>query len=331
MPTAPSNTILTGDALEWLRTLPDESVDCAITSPPYWGLRRYSASSKEIGLEPTLDAYLLGMVAIFDQVRRVLNRRGTLWLNMGDSYAGGRNGDIGATSLRGSKRNMQAVREAQVAIGDARRTCLPRKSLIGLSWRVAFALQASGWILRSEIVWHKPNATPEACRDRPTRDHEQIFLFSKASRYHYDADAIRQPCSPNTHGRGYGATPKESANTEGSRQNASFSLATKGRVETRNKRSVWTVATRPFRGAHFATFPEALIRDCVLAGCPKDGLILDPFFGAGTVGVTAARLGRRFVGIELVASYAEMAARRIEHETQTPTTLINTNVKATCV
>ena len=234
-------TLLLGDAATVLRELPERSAQCVVTSPPYWGLRDYGIG-EQLGLEATPDEYVAKMVTVFREVRRVLRDAGTLWLNLGDSY------------------------------GDA-------KQLQGIPWRVAFALQADGWYLRRDRIWHKPNPMPDSVTDRCTKAHEYIFLLSKSPRYYYNAEAIAEP-----------------AQCAG---------------DPRNKRSVWTVTTKPFSGAHFATFPPDLIEPCIKAGCPKDGTVLDPFGGAGTTGMVAARLGRNAVLLELNAGYAEMAHARL--------------------
>jgi DNA modification methylase len=189
---------------------------------------------------------------------------------------------------------------------------LKNKNLIGMPWRVAFALQDAGWYLRSEIIWHKPNPLPESVRDRPAKSHEQIFLLSKSAHYWYDADAVRQPVTGNAHPRGNGVNPKSRMNATYCRQNGSFSAAVSGLVPSRNLRDVWTVPTRGYVGAHFATFPPDLIRPCILAGCPVGGAVLDPFAGAGTTGLVALEEGRQFVGIELNPDYVQLARDRLE-------------------
>lgn len=268
-------SILEGDCRERLRDLPDDSVHCVVTSPPYWALRDYGVE-QQIGLEDSVDAWVAEMVAVFDEVRRVLRPDGTLWLNLGDSYAGNGGGDpysgFNSRCSRAEGRGKQdAVRGAYPC--TSRRTAgLDSKALLGQPWRVAFALQAAGWILRSEIIWHKPTPMPESVTDRPTKAHETIFLFSKSPRYFYDAEAIREKTTGNAGmRRADGApSPKQAANGAG--------YNTPGRgmsgnvpLSTRNARSVWTIKAQPFPEAHFATFPEALPRRCILAGTSAHG------------------------------------------------------------
>ena len=309
-------TILHGDCRDVLKTLPDESVHCVVTSPPYFGLRDYGVDG-QIGLEPTPDAFVAEMVAVFREVRRVLKDDGTLWLNLGDSYAGA--GTIGrndttpeALARRAEKYGTGTGAGSAVGSHGTRKpaTGLKPKDLIGIPWRVAFALQADGWWLRQDIIWSKPNPMPESVTDRCTKAHEYLFLMAKSERYFYDADAVKEPSV-------IGATVVESQTVgEKHRQGTRFSGANGHNLGecdgTRNKRSVWTVATQPYSGAHFATFPPALIEPCILAGCPKDGTVLDPFSGAGTSGLVADRLGRNAILIELNPEYAAMAERRIK-------------------
>ncbi len=332
--------IIIGDAREQLRLLPDESVHCCVTSPPYFGLRDYGVAG-QIGLEPTPDEFVIELVAVFREVRRVLRNDGTLWLNLGDSYA--RSDKKGGSGFGGKNQNY---------LGDNySRACadvppgLKAKDLIGIPWMVAFALRADGWYLRRDIIWHKLNPMPESVRDRPTTAHEYLFLLSKSERYFYDADAIMEASSPDSHaraargrsddhkwadgglgnqtiakkspyaGRIPGVNPKAaSAPVDGprSRQNASFSAAVADLVPMRNKRSVWATTAEPFSEAHFATFPPALIEPCIMAGCPIGGTVLDPFGGAGTTGLVADRLQRHSILIELNPAYAAIARRRID-------------------
>jgi DNA modification methylase len=310
--------------------LRDGCVNCCVTSPPYWGLRDYGVSG-QLGLEPTPDAYVANLVAVFREVRRVLRDDGTVWLNLGDSYAG--SGMTGGTASKDGG----AARVARMFHGNRRDTVqgLAQKQLIGIPWRVAFALQADGWYLRSDIIWSKPNPMPESVRDRPTRAHEYIFLLTKSERYWYDAAAIREPYAPSTltefdapyNGeatKDYAAAGVQNPSSikrritdkqrGHSRRHAGFndrwdsmSKAEQGRNGA-NKRTVWTIGTHPFPEAHFATFPEKLIEPCILAGCPMGGLVLDPFIGSGTTGVVASRLGRRWVGCDL--TYFDISKRR---------------------
>ncbi|SKB32195.1 DNA-methyltransferase [Sphingopyxis flava] len=333
--------IIIGDAREQLKGLSDCSVQTCVTSPPYFGLRDYGVDG-QMGLEATPDEFVAGMVDLFREVRRVLRDDGTLWLNLGDSYAGSGRG-IGdtKTSNKGNATSRD-MHDRMVEAGSIGRFWvkppqgLKQKDLIGIPWRVAFALQADGWYLRQDIIWSKPNPMPESVRDRCTKAHEYIFLLSKGPKYYYDQDAILEPVSPNTHARvsqdvinqvgsarahAGGKTngnmkavvrnPKQAQPGSGIKNNSSFADAVCLPVSERNKRSVWTVATQPFKGAHFATFPPALIEPCILAGSPVGGMVLDPFGGAGTTGLVANRLGRNATLIELNPEYAEMARRRI--------------------
>jgi DNA modification methylase len=402
-----------GDCRELMAQLPDESVDCVVTSPPYWALRDYGLPSlvwggdgqcdhrwgevvsvhrggppgngvmraggrsvvaeqekvKDIdagvfceacgawrghlGLEPTPQLFVAHLVVVGRAIWRVLRPSGTLWLNLGDTYAssaGGydANGSRGESSwpsigtktmsavLKGARRT-RALRDgshsgkhtgmsAQGSMAQPSRLPLPGlkpKDLIGIPWRVAFALQADGWWLRSDIVWAKPNPMPESVTDRPTKAHEYLFLLTKSPSYAYDADAIKEPASDSSHPRGSGVNPKAGKN-EGTgdrrkdgvnerwrvKQNASFSAAVRGTVESRNKRSIWTIPTEPTPDAHFATFPRKLVEPCILAGCPAGGVVLDPFGGSGTVGRVAEDLGRRWLLFDLNPSYAQIAHRK---------------------
>lgn len=302
--------IRTGDCLEVLRTMPAQSVHCCITSPPYFGLRDYGVDG-QIGLEQTPAEFVAKLVEVFREVRRALRDDGTLWLNLGDSYAndgkwGGSSGGKHASALYGN-----------TGIGRAKvQTGLKPKDLIGIPWRVAFALQDDGWYLRQDIIWHKPNPMPESVRDRCTKAHEYLFLLSKSERYYFDADAIKEPAV-------YGGTQPSAKRGEFNGKTSAIAgrEAFRAVVPTRNRRSVWTVATQPFRGAHFATFPPTLIEPCVLAGCPVGGVVLDPFGGAGTTGVVAKQQGRSAVLIELNPEYARMASKRIRNACAQPSLL----------
>jgi DNA modification methylase len=311
---------LVGDVREQLPTLPAGIAQTCVTSPPYWGLRDYGVAG-QIGLEESPEAYIAELVNVFRDVRRTLASDGTLWLNLGDSYTdGGRGDDIGST-LEGTRRNQRESRRSRVREGR-RPFGLGRKQLVGMPWRVAFALQADGWILRSDIVWHKPNPMPESVNDRPTKAHEYVFLFAKSTRYFYDAAAIKEPVSGTAHARGVsgigpkavGVNSRENVDRVPRRrvkQNESMQSAIRGLVTERNKRSVWTVGSEPYRGAHFATFPPSLIEPCILAGSRPNDTVLDPFGGAGTTGLVADRLGRDAILIELNPAYAQLSRDRI--------------------
>lgn len=300
-----------GDTLGVLRRLNEESVQCVVTSPPYWGLRDYGVEG-QLGLERTPEEYVEKLMEVFREVRRVLQSDGTLWLNLGDSY-NAYNGGAGPGSRLSGNQTEQRPKLA-TGYGLQCKTLKP-KDLIGIPWRVAFALQADGWYLRSDIIWAKPNPMPESVTDRPTKAHEYLFLLTKSQRYHYDGDAIREPHTskdrpPGNKSRIYvDRDPMHSA-THKRRPELAKSYNENGR----NRRTVWTIPTQPYPEAHFATFPKKLVEPCVKAGCPKDGLVLDPFAGSGTVGVVALGLGRRFVGIELNPEYVEIATRRIEED-----------------
>ncbi len=310
--------VLDGDCRELLATLPAESVQTCVTSPPYFGLRDYGVAG-QIGLEPTPDAFVAEMVAVFREVRRVLRDDGTLWLNLGDSYSG--SGPSGASyQSKTTKEREGKARDGAFAVSKtlsargltyAEKKPIPAhglkaKDLIGIPWRVAFALQADGWYLRSDIIWHKPNPMPESVTDRPTKSHEYLFLLAKSERYYYDADAIAEPSA---HPHLVGKSQKVNYADDSAMRNDGNRVVI--RTAERNRRTVWTVATQPYSGAHFATFPPALIEPCILAGSARGDTVLDPFGGAGTTGLVADRLGRDAILCELNPTYAEMARRRI--------------------
>jgi len=352
--------ILIGDARQKLKELPDKSVQCVVTSPPYWGLRDYGTASwdggdpscdhlppneapnshkmtsgqktshagrfagpncfkcgarrvdSQIGLERTPDEYVAEMVAVFSEIRRVLADDGVLWLNLGDSYAG--------NNSRASNNGRAGFGTEREGVFTKTGEGLKDKDLVGIPWRVAFALQADGWWLRQDIIWHKPNPMPESVTDRCTKAHEYMFMLTKSAKYYFDHEAIkergamvagdsagsRQRDTRNTHGLGGGNDGLNAAKAKLAQE-----LADKG-YNTRNRRSVWTVPTRPFKGAHFATFPPQLIEPCILATSREGDTVLDPFFGAGTTGLVAQQHGRKWIGCELNREYAEMASKRIK-------------------
>ena len=297
--------LVAGDCRAVLPTLDAESVNCIVTSPPYWGLRDYGHGD-QIGLEKTPEAYVSELVAVFREVRRVLRADGTLWLNLGDSYAAGcMTGRQGSNSSTG--RN---VGQAEGTRLPARRAPdgLKPKDLVGIPWRVAFALQADGWYLRSDIIWHKPNPMPESVTDRPTKAHEYVFLLTKSARYWYDLEAVREPVSPFNEGAVSVAPHGEHVAEMGHRKQEIRRYA---EIKGANARTVWTIATQPYPEAHFATFPPALARRCILAGCPVGGTVLDPFSGSGTTGAVCVEEGRDFVGIELNPAYVGLAEKRL--------------------
>jgi DNA modification methylase len=309
--------IVEGDARERLRELPERSVQACITSPPYFGLRDYGVDG-QIGLEDRVDAYVDALVAVFGEVRRVLRDDGMLWLNLGDSYAG----SGGAQGRRTGEGGMSAGQVAHhpkraSGTGQLRAAGVKPKDLYGIPWTVAFALRSDGWYLRSEIIWAKPSPMPESVRDRPTRSHEQVFLLSKSRRYYYDADAIREPAvSLDPAHRSFRPSAIALADSTGRREYSGKhpTSAKTVRRNGRNKRSVWTIPARPFKGAHFATFPPDLVRPMILATTTTTGnrsTVLDPFAGAATTGLEAVRLGRSFVGIELNPDYAKLGRQRV--------------------
>ncbi len=310
-------TIRHGDCREVLLTLPEKSVHCCVTSPPYFGLRDYGHAG-QIGLEATPDAFVAEMVAVFREVRRVLRDDGTLWLNLGDSYGAvggdthsGFNARYSGTGLDGGKQAATG-KNAQAAGAREINTGLRPKNLLGIPWRVAFALQADGWYLRQDIIWSKPNPMPESVTDRCTKAHEYIFLMSKSARYYYDQDSIREAISESTLDRWKGIPKKIRPDGLPTQAIIPGEQTCGVNPDGRNKRSVWEVTTQPFSEAHFATFPPDLIEPCIKAGCPEGGTVLDPFGGAGTTGLVADRLKRDAILIELNPEYAAMAQRRIE-------------------
>ena len=309
--------IIQGDCIEGMKQIPDESVHCVVTSPPYYGLRDYGVDG-QIGLEETPEAYVERLVDVFREVRRILRKDGTVWLNLGDTYVsnpGDRN-KVGGFQAKPEKARLSA--ESAMSFNKHGRGFKP-KDLIGIPWRVAFALQADGWWLRQDIIWHKPNPMPESVTDRCTKSHEYIFLLTKSERYYYDAEAIKeqgvmvlgdstgsnQRDTQETHGLGGGNSGINKA-----KQKLAQELREKG-YSTRNKRSVWTVNTQPYPEAHFAVYPIKLIEPCILAGSPVGGVVFDPFTGSGTTAFVALTHNRRFVGTELNPEYVKLAEKRL--------------------
>jgi DNA modification methylase len=317
--------ILIGDVREQLKQLADQSVNCVVTSPPYWGLRDYG-NDGQIGLEQEPEDFINELVSVFREVKRVLRDDGTLWLNIGDSYSGSGKGTAGNLGKKHNERHLEHKTGGLIPMGTK------PKDLVGIPWMLAFALRADGWYLRQDIIWHKPNPMPESVRDRCTKAHEYIFLLSKSPKYYFDIEAMKEPAKYPFDNRAARADSRAgtSMNSVGGKTGIRFGgnkygdsddpkHATKSGNEyvatgTRNKRSVWSVTTRPFKGAHFATFPPALIEPCILAGCPEGGTVLDPFFGAGTTGLVAQRHNRKWIGCELNPEYAAIAQARIESE-----------------
>ena len=304
--------ILIGDCRNLLREMPDQSVHTCVTSPPYFGLRDYGMDD-QIGLEQTPEAFVAEMVAVFREVKRVLRDDGTLWLNLGDSYASYRDGKATPDTTRGDSegtlvpKGSAKNRMASTFAGSS----IKHKDLIGIPWRVAFALQADGWYLRQDIIWHKPNPMPESVTDRCTKAHEYIFLLSKSPQYYFDNEAIKEPVANSSVSR---LSQNNLSNQLGSNRvpfKTNGTMKAVGNTENRNKRSVWTITTKPFKGAHFATFPPDLIEPCILAGCPEGGTVLDPFGGAGTTGLVASSHNRNSILCELNPEYAQLALDRI--------------------
>ncbi len=314
--------VIEGDALAELREMESESVQCCITSPPYFGLRDYGNQS-QVGLESTPDEYVAKLVEVFGEVKRVLRDDGTLWLNLGDSYAGSWGAqsrsavDGGTSTLTGSPLSGRQIAEhpkgsktGTIPAGAS----FKAKDLLGIPWLTALALRAGGWYLRRDIIWSKPNPMPESVTDRPTSAHEYVFLLSKSAQYYYDAEAIKDGYAPGTAERyeagGFSDRYADAADAKGYR--GPFGGKDGHKVGTgANKRSVWTVATQPYPETHFATFPPKLIEPMALAGCPRDGTILDPFAGSGTTLQVAVANGRSAIGIELNPDYCALARRRL--------------------
>lgn len=294
-------SVMIGDCLASLATLPDRSVNCCVTSPPYYGLRDYGVDG-QIGLEESPDAYVDRLVEVFREVRRTLNDDGTLWLNIGDSY----NAHPGQRKTTDAAGNKQKSLRGSTAAPSRSVDGLKPKDLIGIPWMLAFALRADGWYLRQDIIWHKPNPMPESVTDRCTKAHEYLFLLSKSDRYFYDHESVKEAAV-----RGYAGSTFNTGKTAEHQLNRS---SDKERTEDgkRNRRSVWTVTPKPYKGAHFAVYPPELIEPCVLAGCPEGGTVLDPFGGSGTTGGVALKHGRNAVLCELNGDYAALMPARIE-------------------
>lgn len=335
------NTIFNTDCLGGLKTLPDKYVNCCVTSPPYFGLRDYGHEG-QIGLEETPEQYISKMVEVFREVKRVLMDDGTLWLNIGDSYASSTKGS-GCPSKKQLSNYGSRYESKKFNHG------VKNKDLIGIPWMLAFALRADGWYLRQDIIWHKPNPMPESVTDRCTKSHEYIFLLSKSQRYYYDHNAIKQLMadasferlnqnielqlgSDRVPGKRNGRMKAVRANgivrdrllDYDSKEKQLRDCVKRGGFEKEkdlplpealaNKRSVWTVTTKPFSEAHFATFPEDLIVDCIKAGCPEGGIVLDPFMGAGTTALVSRKLNRNYVGFELNEEYIRIANKRLKNQ-----------------
>jgi len=303
----PNTKILAGDCIESLKKLPDASVNCCVTSPPYFGLRDYGCDG-QIGLEETPEEFVAKLVAVFQEVKRVLKDDGTCWVNMGDSYfskqnsnRNGLNGSLGGGGVRGGG-------EYKTQKRNAGETGCKEKDLIGIPWMLAFALRADGWYLRQDIIWHKPNPMPESVTDRCTKAHEYIFLLSKSRQYYFDSESIKTESKSKSEGVRFGG------NKYGDNEDKKFATKS-GNVSKEytkaNKRSVWSVNTHSYREAHFATYPPDLIKPCILAGCPEGGVVIDPFGGSGTTAQVAMENGRNAILCELNPEYVKIIEKRL--------------------
>lgn len=295
-----SALIHVGDVMRLLQEIPSSSVQCCVTSPPYWGLRDYGVDG-QLGLEATPEAYVNNMTIVFSEVRRILKDDGVCWVNLGDSYngSGGAGGDYGPGGLK----------EGQPKYPGRNVSSLKPKDLVGIPWRVAFALQTDGWWLRQDVIWHKPNPMPESVTDRCTKAHEYLFMFTKSNRYYFDSQAIREPSTKKNYGNTVFGGNKYGPNDDPIHRTKSGN--TYSDSGSRNKRSVWTIPTKGYKGAHFAVMPEALAEPPILATSRPGDLVLDPFTGSGTTAVVALRHGRGFIGVELNLQYAELARDRL--------------------
>lgn len=317
------NIIHLGDCLDVLKTLPDNSIDCCVTSPPYYALRDYGIEG-QLGLENTPEEYISKMTEVFMEVYRVLKPEGTLWLNIGDSYFGGgktsaisdnRAGDIQKNNKGAiSRENLPNLRKAKM--GD-----IKSKDLVGIPWMLAFSLRSAGWYLRQDIIWAKNNPMPESVTDRCTKSHEYIFLLSKLQKYYFDHEAIQEPAVSSDDLKRRIKSGVEEWKTDKEKDTYAVSGTGRSRTElystneqgdyVRNKRDVWQVNVKPCKEAHFATYPPDLVRPCILAGCPEGGVVLDPFMGSGTTALVAKGIDRDYIGIELNPEYKAIAERRL--------------------
>mgnify|MGYP003651957816 FL=1 len=298
--------ILQGNCIDKIKELEDNSIDCVVSSPPYFGLRDYGVDG-QFGLEKTYQDYLANTVKIFKTFKPKLKDNATIWWNVGDSYSSGKRKTTTNQSLRGNKN--YGVTRTPVQDG------IKEKDLLMIPNRVAIALQDEGWYIRSEIIWHKPNPMPESVRDRPTSCHEKIWLITKSKKYYYDSDAIREPLAASSLNRLNQDLKNQKGSTRGNGgMKSNGNMKAVGNKETRNKRNVWTITTKPFKDAHFATFPKDLIEPCIKAGCPEGGVVLDPFGGSGTTGIVATQNNRNAILIELNQKYIDIANKRIDKE-----------------
>jgi len=298
--------IYQGNCLDTLKKIEDESINTCITSPPYWGLRDYG-ESKQLGLEETPEEFVNNLVEVFREVKRVLRDDGTVWLNLGDSYAGPKGNNRGEGAGGGQKRGeLMGFNNIKTKVPKG----LKSKDLVGIPWRVAFALQRDRWILRQDIIWHKPNPMPESVKDRCTKAHEYIFLLSKKDKYYCDMDSIREPIKESNKGF-IMARARTAQGALGGENKHNMERRDYEEIKGANKRSVWSVNSKPFQGAHFATFPIDLIKPCVLAGCPEGGTVLDPFGGSGTTALVANGHNRNAILCELNEDYIKIAKDRL--------------------
>jgi DNA modification methylase len=314
-----SAEVIVGDNRETLKRLPEQSVQTVITSPPYWGLRDYGEGD-QIGLESTPDEFVEQLCLVFDEVWRVLKDDGTLWLNLGDSYFGSWGNYGGENRGKGTQRQIVSGSHApQQAYKELTKWRPPTagkvdgikpKDLVGIPWRVAFALQARGWYLRSDIIWHKPNPMPESVTDRPTKSHEYVFLLTKSPRYYYDHEAIREPVKEANKGQ-VSVRARTASGPLGGENQHNMEIREYDEIKGANKRTVWTVNTKPYKDAHFATYPPELIEPCILAGSAEGDIVLDPFSGSGTTGEMALKHGRNYIGLELNPEYATLSEKRL--------------------
>jgi DNA modification methylase len=291
-----------GDSLEVLKTLPDYSINTCVTSPPYYGLRDYGVDG-QIGLEQTPEEYIAKLVGVFREVRRVLHDDGTCWINIGDSYYNYRPGAGQSLCKQTVSNSLQDLPQTCARRGN-KLEGLKEKDLIGIPWMLAFALRADGWYLRQEIIWHKPNPMPESVKDRCTKAHESLFLLSKSQKYYFDSGAVKEPA--------VGPAKKCGPKNDASRNDSDRTGIVRGDGVTRTRRSVWSIPTKPFKEAHFAVMPEALVEPCILAGSPEGGTVLDPFSGAATVGLVALKNSRNYTGIELNPEYIAISRKRLQ-------------------
>ena len=302
--------IKVGNSLDVLQEMPEKSIHCCVTSPPYFALRNYQ-NDEQIGQEETPEEFVENLVEVFRGVKRVLRDDGTLWLNIGDTYSRGNRGKVVSPA------GVAATKNDDIKYGDLEspklnsHAVIKQKDLIGIPWRLAFALQADGWYLRSEIIWHKPNPMPESVKDRPTRAHEHIFLLTKNEKYYYDAESIKTDSTTTSSRKTpHKRTTQDWEDGSGLQAHAGFDKE----YTKANKRDVWSVPVKSYPGAHFATYPSDLIEPCVLAGCPVDGTVIDPFSGAATTGVVACQKNRNYIGIELNPEYAKLSEDRLSKE-----------------